>query len=135
MDTSNPGPLLMLGGGVLMALGSILKWGGDQSGISLDAIGLLGIVALVSGLFIALVGAIGAFDLSIGLPEEVAGFRLIQIAIADALTVFLWTFGLITSDGTKFGLHLTWIAALAALVGGVLTDRSGSSAGDRPVSI
>jgi hypothetical protein len=129
MDTSNPGPLLLLGGGVVIALGTILDWGPGVSGLNVDFNGLFGIVALLIGLALAAIGAIRAFAPDTKLPDEIAGYSLDQILFVDALTVFLWTFALISESGTKIGLHLTWIGGAVALAGTVLSMRNAPAGG------
>lgn len=133
MDTSNPGPLLLLGGGVLIALGSILDWfggfGGGASGLNTDLNGLFGIIALLIGIGLAAVGGIKAFSPSTSLPDNIAGFTLDQISLTEALAVFVFSFSLITESGSKIGLHLTWIGAAVAIAGSVLALRSPASAG------
>ncbi|MGI9601272.1 MAG: hypothetical protein ACR2QE_05280 [Acidimicrobiales bacterium] len=123
MDTSRPGPLMMLGGGILMVLGPILKWGGDTSGVSTDAAGLLGIIVLLSGLFILGVGAVRAFGIEVAIPERIAGFTIEQICLIDGFAAFLWVFAFATEDGTKIGLHLTWLGAALATAGAAVAIR------------
>lgn len=120
----------MMGGGALMVIASFLTWGGDTSGLSLDARGLLGILTLIFGAAILAVAAIRMFSPSTSLPAEVVGFSLDKILVILAASVFLWTFGHISASGVKFGIHLTWIGAALAAVGGVLTmqDRSAPAA-------
>lgn len=124
MDTSNPGPLLLLGGGVLIALGTILDWAPSVSGLDTDINGLFGIIALLIGISLAAVGAIRAFSPSTSLPNDIAGFTLDQLGFAESLAVFLFAFSLITEDGTKIGVHLTWIGAAVAIAGSILSMRS-----------
>ena len=127
MDTSNPGPLLLLGGGVLIVLGTILDWGPGVSGLNTDFNGLFGIIALLIGIGLAAVGGIRAFSPSTSLPENIAGFSLDQWGFAESLAVFLFSFSLITEDGSKIGLHLTWIGAAVAVAGTILSMRSAPS--------
>lgn len=127
MDTSNPGPLLMLGGGVLMFIGSILKWRFESSGVSTDSFGLLGLFVLVFGAAIAGIAAVRAFAPQVSLPERIAGFSIDQIALILGFTAFVWTFTGITATGVEFGLHLSWIGAAAATVGAFLAQRSAAS--------
>ena len=127
MDTSNPGPLLLLGGGVLIVLGTILDWGPSTSGMNTDFNGLFGIIALLIGIGLAAIGAIRAFSPSTSLPDNIGGFSLDQLGFAESLAVFLFSFSLITEDGAKIGLHLTWIGGAIAIAGTVLSMRSASS--------
>lgn len=123
MDTSKPGPLLMLGGGAVMVLGSILKWFEGTSGLETDVTGLLGIFVLLSGLLVIGVGAVRAFGANVNLPDDIAGFSLDQICLFDAFAAFLWTFALVVEDGNKIGLHLSWLGAAVAVAGAVLSSR------------
>ncbi len=127
MDTSNPAPLLQLGGGVLIALGTILDWGPGIGGLNTDFNGLFGIIALLIGIGLAAVGAIRAFSPSTSLPDQIAGLSLDQLGFIEALAVFIFAFSLLTESGTKIGLHLTWIGAAVALVGVILALRNPSS--------
>ncbi|MFN3219302.1 MAG: hypothetical protein ACE367_22670 [Acidimicrobiales bacterium] len=128
MDTSNPGPLLMLGGGVLVALGSILDWRTGTSGLNFDNMGLFGLIVLLSGVALAAVGGIRAFAPQTSLPDAVAGFSLDQILFMLGVTVFLWSFALIAADFVEIGVHLTWIGAAAAVAGTILSMRKVSPA-------
>jgi len=129
VDTSQPGPLMMLVGGILMAIGTLLDWQkfGSGIGLSLDTFGLLGIFALLTGLALAAVGAIRAFGLSVALPEQILGFTLMQLLMIDAFAVFLWTFSHIASDFFGGGMHLTWIGAVVAAVGAGLASKSATA--------
>ncbi len=123
MDTSNPGPLLMLGGGVLIALGSILDWRGGQSGLNFDSAGLYGILVLLIGAGIAFVGANKAFGLNVSLPDEILGLSMTQWVLIEAFTVFIWAFALLSAEFIDFGVHLTWIGGAVTLAGAVLELR------------
>jgi len=128
MDTSNPAPLLMLGGGVVVALGSILDWrdfglGNGLSGLSFDNMGLFGLIVLLAGIALAAVGGIRAFAPQTSLPSALAGFTLDQLLFFLGVTVFLWSFALIAADATAIGVHLTWIGAAVAVAGLVLSMR------------
>lgn len=128
MDTSKPGPLLMLVGGVLMIIGSFLDWRPGTSGISTDSLGLLGILTLLFGLGLAVKGGIKAFAPETELPEEVGGLSTDKISVFLSATIFLWTFGMISGDFVEFGIHLTWIGAAIATVGGVMSFRDNNVA-------
>ena len=124
MDTSKPGPLLMLGGGALMVIATLLDWRGESAGLSFDSMGLFGIVVLLSGLMIAAVGGIRAFGANVSLPDDIAGFSLDQICLVDAFTAFIWTFALISGDFVEIGVHLTWLGAAIAATGAALNLRT-----------
>ena len=123
MDTSNPGPLVMLGGGVLMVVGPILNWFRGTRGVDVDVFGLLGIFIVLSGLFVLGIGAIRAFGVETGLPDEIMGFRIEQFGAIDAFASFLWSFALVFESGTRLGLHVSWLGAAAATTGALLALR------------
>ena len=110
-----------------MLIATFFNWRTGTSGLSTDSLGLLGILTLLFGAAIAAVAAIRAFAPQVSLPTDVLGISLDKISVMLSATVFLWTFGMISGNGIKFGLHLTWIAAAVATVGGVLTMRDSSA--------
>jgi len=122
----------MLVGGILMAIGTFLDWRSflsfGSSGLSLDSMGLFGIITLILGIIIAAVGAIKAFGLSVNLPDEIIGHTLGQLLMVDAFIVFLWTFALVAADFVGGGVHLTWIGAAVAMVGAGLAEKSATAA-------
>ncbi len=111
-----------------MVIASFLNWGGDNSGVSTDALGLLGILALLFGLTVAGLAAVEAFSPSTSLPTEIVGISLSKIPVMLGFTMFLWTFGIITRDGSQIGLHLTWISGAIVAVGGVLAMQEDNAA-------
>lgn len=110
-----------------MLISTFLKWGGDTSGISFDALGLFGLITLIVGAATAAVGAILAFAPQVSLPDRIVGFTPTQAAVALSFCVFLWTFAMQFAEGTKVGITLAWIAAAVAVVGGVLESRTQSA--------
>jgi hypothetical protein len=120
--------MLMLGGGILMVLASLLNWGGNMSGVNTDVLGLLGIFTLLFGLAIAAEAGLKAFSPNTKLPTEVGGVDLDKISVILGMTVFLWTFGMITRDGTQIGLHLAWISGAIVAAGGILAIQDDDSA-------
>ncbi len=86
MDTPKPGPLLLVGGGVLMVLGSVLNWSPNTSGLSTGAVGLLGIFVLLFGISVGLIRATRVFGLAVPLPDQLLGFTQDQIALVLAFT-------------------------------------------------
>ncbi len=123
---------MMLVGGAVMAIATLLDWrsgfGQGTSGLSLDTMGLFGIITLLIGIAIAAVGAISAFGLSVNLPDRVLGHTLNQLMMVDAFIIFLWTFAWIAADFTGAGVHLTWIGAAVAMVGAALADKTANAA-------
>lgn len=119
---------MILGGGAVMVLSTLLKWRIDTSGLSFDNMGLFGLLTLVIGVLLVLVGLSKTFVPALKLPQRILGFTLEQECFALAFTVFLWTFALIAADFTKIGVHLAWLSAAVAAVGAVLSMRDQPSA-------
>jgi hypothetical protein len=119
---------MMLVGGILMAVGTLLDWRTSTSGLSLDSMGLFGIITLILGIAIVGFGAIRAFGISVKLPDKVLGHTLSQFLMVDAFIVFLWTFALVAADATGAGVHLSWIGAAGAMVGAGLVGKSTAAA-------
>lgn len=118
----------MLGGGILMFIASILDWRTGLSGLSTTASGLLGIITLLTGAEIAAVGGLRAFGAGDKLPDQVLGVSVDKWSVIMSLTVFFWTFGMISGGSLEIGIHLTWIGAAIATAGGVLAARDGGEA-------
>ena len=120
----------MLGGGILMVVSTFINWRTGTSGLSTDALGLMGIFTLLFGAAIAAVAGIRAFAPQTSLPDGIAGISLNKICGIFAISTFLWTFGMISASAVKFGLHLAWISSAIATVGVVMTmmDEGGAPA-------
>ena len=128
MDTSKPGPLLMLGGGVVMLISTFLSWRFDNGALSTDSYGLLGIITLVIAIAIIAVSAIEAFGANVSLPASIVGFSIDQLAVVLAFGVFISTFGSVSGRFVDGGIHLAWLGAALVLVGGVLATRGEGAA-------
>lgn len=122
MDTSQPGPLIMLAGGAVMIVASFLNWFPDTIGLSTDFSGLLGIIVLLTGIAVVAVTAIGLFAPDTKLPDDIAGLLdLDQLLLVLAFSAFLWLFAFQFTDGTEIGITLGWIGAGVASAGGVVS--------------
>lgn len=126
-----PGPLMLMGGGLLAAIGTFLDWrdilGFSSSGVSTDSAGLQGIFVLLIGLALAAYGAILQFAPQVDLPDEVLGFTNDQVALTLGFAAFLIAFGFQFADFTGPGVFLSWIGAAVAVVGAVLNLREASA--------
>ena len=111
-----------------MVISTFLNWRTGTSGLSTDALGLMGIFTLLFGAAIAAVAAIRAFAPDTSLPDEIAGLSLNKICGIFGLTTFLWTFGMISGTAVKIGIHLAWIASAIATVGVILTMKDDGGA-------
>ena len=86
-----------------MIVGSFLKWGGDSSGLSTNALGLMGIFALIFGVAILSIGLSRSFVPQTKLPDAIAGLDIRKVGIILAAAILLPTFGMITAEGVKEG--------------------------------
>ena len=129
MNDLKPGPILMLGGGVLLLLSSFLDWWGPFSGFETDYFGLLGIFTLLIGIAAAGIGGATAFAPQINLPSNILGFTIAQFVGALAFSAFIWLFGFQFGQNSEFGLALGWIGAVVTIAGAVVTDMQANPSG------
>lgn len=131
MNDLKPGPILMLGGGVLLLLSSFLDWGPTTNGLDFEAFGLLGLFTLLIGVGAAGIGGAMAFAPQVNLPSDVLGFTLAQFVGALAFSAFIWLFGFQFADVVdEIGVSLGWIGAVVCIAGAIVTDlQSDSSSG------
>ncbi len=125
-----PGTIMLIAGGVVLAISTFLDWRGfgdfGSNGWETDAFGLQGIFVFLIG--VAIAGAVAAKSFAgMHLPPKVLGFTLNQLFLALGLAAFLITFGLQIGDGSKFGVTLGWIAA-AVVIAGAFMESQGDSA-------
>lgn len=122
MNDLKPGPILMLGGGVLLLLSSFLDWGPSTNGFDTDVFGLLGIVTLLIGVAAAGIGGATAFAPQVKLPQNILGFTIAQFVGALSFSAFIWLFGFQFADFSEIGISLGWIGAVVAIAGAIVTD-------------
>lgn len=122
MNDLKPGPILMLGGGVLLLLSSFLDWGPGTSGFETDAFGLLGILTLLIGVGAAGIGGATAFAPQVKLPSQILGFTIAQFVGALSFSAFIWLFAFQFSEFSEIGISLGWIGAVVAIAGAIVTD-------------
>jgi hypothetical protein len=107
-----------------MVISTFLDWRTGTMGLSTDSMGLLGVLTLVFGAAILVVGLAGSVAPQIRIPAQVAGLPIATVTVALAASVFLWTFGMTTAEAVKIGMHLAWIGAATAEVGGFMALKS-----------
>lgn len=129
MNDLKPGPILMLGGGILLLLSSFLDWGPGANGFETDVFGLLGIFTLVIGVGAAGIGGATAFAPQVNLPSHILGFTLPQFVGALAFSAFIWLFGYQFADFSEIGVSLGWIGAVVTIAGAIVTDLQAAPAG------
>lgn len=122
MNNLRPGAIALLAGGALLFISTFLNWGGDQSGISLKARGLQGLICLVIGGGVVLVVTLANFANN-SLSLNVAGLDTNGVLLTLGIAAFLMNFGLQFADESQVGVLLGWIGAAAIVVGAVLEER------------
>lgn len=130
MNDLRPGAIALLGGGGLLFLGTLLKWGGEQTGVSLDARGLQGLFCLIIGAGVVAVVAMANFGgktISVGF----AGLDTNELIMTLGLAAFMITFGFQFISDSQVGVLLGWIGAAAIVVGSYL-ERGESTAATPP---
>lgn len=131
MDDLKPSAIALLAGGALLFISTFLKWRGDQSGISLDAAGLQGLICLVIGAGVVILVAMANFG-GKTTNLSVAGLSTSEVFLTLGITAFLITFGLQLADSVKFGVFLGWVGAAAIIVGAFMESRAEPSASTPP---
>jgi len=127
MNDLKPGPLVVLGGAVVMLVSTFLPWidiaGFTDNGLSTDAFGLLGILILVMAIVVGAIAAIWAFAPQVQLPERFVGYTQVQFVLVLGTASFLSTFGAQFRRFTGIGLLIAWVGAAVIIVGAILQMR------------
>ena len=136
-DGIKPGVIMMIAGGAVMFISTLLDWsefgfGSNDAvnGWNTDVFGLGGIFVALIGLVLAIGVAVTTFA-NVELPDNILGFSRNQIYVSLALSAFLISFGLQFTEFSETGVLLAWIAAAVALAGGIMEVQAegGSSGG------
>lgn len=138
MNDLKPGPLVALGGAVVMLISTFLPWidifGFTENGLNSDFFGLIGIIILVIAVVVGALAAILAFFPQVGLPDRIVGYTQTQLMLVLGTASFLTTFGLQFRSSTGIGILIAWIGAALIIVGAILAMREGASAGPPPAA-
>lgn len=140
MNNMKPSQLMILGGGVLLLIGSFLDWFSvgpfDANAYDTDFFGLQGILILILSVELIGVAAVKAFAPQVNLPERLLGYSLAQLTTVAAVAAFLTTFGQWFRDNSAFGVFLAGIGAAVALAGAVWEQQNpaAASGGGQPTT-
>lgn len=132
MNNMKPTQIMILGGGVLLLIGSFLDWFSfgpfGANAYDSDFFGLTGILILLLSIELIAVSAIQAFAPQVNLPEKLLGYSLAQLTTVAALAAFLTAFGQWFRSNSAFGVFLAGIGAGVALAGAIWEQQQGASA-------
>jgi hypothetical protein len=137
MDSNDikPSTLMLIGGGVVLLLGTFLDWVSVDSGFGdfganawdTDFFGLLGIVAALIGLVIG--GSVAARQFgNMTMPGLPFGFTHAQLHIVLSLFAVIITIGFVIRGDVGIGLWLSTLASIVMIVGAVM--EANETAGD-----
>lgn len=126
---------MLMAGGFILFISSFLDWKGVGSfgvaGTEVDAFGLLGLLALLLGIGIAVLVALQNFA-NIALPQRIVGYSINQLIMIVSFAIFFATFCLIFAGDNKIGLFLAVLASGVMTAGAfmeTLMEGSGSPSG------
>lgn len=146
MDGSfTPTRVLLLVGGVGMAVAAFLSWAPNAQTFDVDGnllesrrvtgwdLGMLGLWQVIIGVLIALIAVAGMTG--VRLPDQVFGFDFLQALVVLAAPVLLWNFGLQFDDVFGgIGLFIGWVAAAIAIGGAEVERRNFQSTAAAPAN-
>lgn len=132
MNDLKPGPLVALGGAVVLIISTFLPWidvfGFTENGLSSDFFGLIGVIVLIIGIGVGVLSALTAFAPQVNVPDDsLLGFTASQRILVLGVTSFLITFGLQFRSSTGVGILIGWIGAAIIVVGAVMQSRETAS--------
>jgi hypothetical protein len=135
IKTPTPAAIVLMASGALALVGSFLDFTGvgdfgasAWSSGNFPVVTLMALFALISGVVIALTRFAG-----VQLPAQVAGFSWTQVHLVLGFFAALYAlaFLVVKTGGTdrKIGFWLILIACIGSLVGAILLQKEGTSAG------
>lgn len=141
MDNSDlkPSTMMLIGGGVVLLLGTFLDWVSFGSGDfsvganawDTDFFGLHGIIAAVIGLVVG--GGVAARQFgNVDMPSPPLGFTHAQLHIVLSLIAVVITVGFVVRGDVGIGLWLGTIAAIVMLVGSIMESNEGAADASPP---
>ena len=126
MDTIKPATIMLIGGGVLLFIASLLDW--VEFFDKTDLFGIQWLFTLIIGGGVAVLVVLSNFA-NVDLPDKVLGLSMNQVYLMLGFAAFLMMFGLQFGEGREVGVLLGWIGAAVMTAGAVMEDQSsGSSA-------
>ena len=124
MDTVKPATIMLIGGGALLFIASILDW--TEFSSKTDVFGIQWIFTLIIGGGVAVLVVLSNFA-NVDLPDNVLGLSMNQIYLMLSFAAFLMMFGLQFGAFREIGVLLGWIAAAVMTAGAVMEEQGSSS--------
>lgn len=127
MNQVRPSSILLLVGGIVLAVSSFLDWQAVEAGPGVVVtntawdFGMLGLFQTIIGVYVAVVGLLGVLGKADTLSQPAAfGMSMHQLAGSLAMAATLWGFALNFEDGARVGALFTWVAGAVSLLGAVI---------------
>ncbi len=128
MDSIKPATIMLIGGGVLLFIASLLDW--VEFFDKTDLFGIQWLFTLIIGGGVAVLVVLTNFA-NVSLPDKLLGLSMNQIYLMLGFASFLMMFGLQFGEGREVGVLLGWIGA-AVMTAGAFMEEQGSSSGAAP---
>lgn len=120
-----PATIMMIGGGALLFIASLLDW--VEIFDKTDLFGIQWLFTLVIGGGVAILVILANFA-NVSLPDKLLGLRMNQIYLMLSFAAFLMMFGLQFGEAREIGVLLGWIGAAVMTAGAVMEEQGvGSS--------
>ncbi len=124
MDSIKPATIMLIGGGVLLFIASLLDW--VEFFDKTDLFGFQWLFTLIIGGGVAVLVVLSTFA-NVSLPDKLLGLSMNQIYLMLSFAAFLMMFGLQFGKGSEIGVLLGWIGAAVMTAGAVMEEQSSSS--------
>lgn len=128
MDNLKPTQMMLIGGGAVLFLSTLLAWRSREGfdsigGWSVSRFGFLGVFIGLIGLAIAIGVASQAFG-TVSLPDRILSLDHDQLHLLLGVTAFVVTFGQQFADDFGIGIVLGWLASGTIVAAAVMDIRA-----------
>lgn len=131
MENVKPSSWLLMGGGAVLFIASLLDWVDINFGSKTEWFGIQWIFTLLIGGGIAVAVGLRNFG-NVELPDNILGFDRAQLHMMLSFAAFLITFGQQFGESRAIGVLLGWIAAAVMCVGAFMEMKEGAAEGAAP---
>ena len=124
MDSIKPATIMLIGGGGLLFIASLLDW--VEFFDKTDLFGIQWLFTLIIGGGVAVMVVLSNFA-NVTLPEKVLGLSMNQVYLMLSFAAFLMMFGLQFGEGREIGVLIGWIGAAVMTAGAVMEEQASGS--------
>lgn len=124
-----PGTIMLIAGGAVVFLASLLDW--TEFNSKTEVFGIQWLFTLIIGGGIAVLVALASFT-NVTIPEKVFGFDLNQLFLTMSFAAFLIFFGAQFGEFREVGVLLGWIGAAVMCAGAFMEMQSETTGGPAP---